>query len=473
MAGSSRKGRTKAAIPASRRARNPLITARGYALLRRMLEHPDAPAWNYVVGDRVERADLPAVEAVRRDTWESRERGTGAPPPRILEWVAAMRGRVPLFQEHIPDGMDPADEWGAVPTMRREDIAVRPEDIVPVDEPLDRLIVYDTSGATGHAIHVPHHPRAMAQNHPMMEFVLERFGVRPEFGADTVACVNVGAQVSTVVFANVFSVWKQAGFAKVNLHPRAWNEASAQRFFEDMAPQFVTGDPLGFVEMRKWGIDIRPAALLSTAVALGPALKSELEAAYGCPVIDTYATTETGPVAYANPEGGGLTVLPVDLYVEIVDEDGRPVAEGEPGEICVTGGRNPYMPLLRYRTGDFARMVWSEQVGSDPMPRLLDLQAREPVAFEAADGSVVSPVDIGRVIRTWVFVQHQFVQHEDRSCEMVIRPAPGCPVGVDRMRQDLEALFGKGIGISITLDDTLGDDQPGGKVIPFIREGGS
>jgi len=439
--------------------------------LRWMLEHSDAPAWNYAVGDRVEKADLPAVETVRRETWESRGGGTGAAPARILEWVAAMRGRVPLFQEYLPDGMDLARDWGAVPTMCREDIAVRPEDIVPVDESLDRLIVYDTSGTTGHAIRVPHHPRAMAQNHPMMEFVLEQFGIRPEFGPGKVACINVGAQVGTVVFANVFSVWKQAGFAKVNLHPHAWNPERAQRFFREMGPLFVTGDPLGFMEMKKWEIDIRPAALLSAAVALGPALKEELEAAYGCPVIDTYATTETGPIAYANPEGEGLSVLPVDIYVEIVDEDGCPVAEGEPGEICVTGGRNPYMPLLRYRTGDFARMTWSKQFGSDPMPRLLDLQAREPVAFEAADGSVVSPVDIGRVIRAWVFVQHQFVQHEDRSCDMVIRPAPGCPIGVDRMKEQLEALFGKGIKVGITLDDTLGDDSPGGKVVPFIREG--
>lgn len=468
-----RRRMTKSGIPAARRVRNPLITAQGYEMLRALLEHPDAPGWNYVVGDRVEAADLPAVEATRRDIRESRQPGTGSPPDRLLDWVAEMRARVPLFEEHIPPGMDPARDWSRVPTMCREDIAVRLDDIVPRDAPLDRMIVYDTSGTTGHAIHVPHHPRAMAQNHPMMEFVLERFGLVPVFGPDRVACICVGAQVNTVVFANVFSVWNQAGFAKVNLHPRSWSAERARRFLGDAEPLFLSGDPLGFAEMMRWGVDVRPGALLSTAVALAPGLKVELETAYRCPVIDTYATTETGPLAYANPEGRGMNVLPTDVYIEIVADDGTPVREGETGEICVTGGRNPYMPLLRYRTGDFARMVWSETVGSDPTPRLLDLRAREPVAFEAADGSVVSPVDIGRVIRAWAFVQHQFVQREDRSCEMLIRPAPGCPIGVESMRQQLEALFGSGISVSITLDDRLGDNAPGGKVEPFVREGGA
>jgi phenylacetate-CoA ligase len=457
-------------VPEARRRRNPLMSREGYRRLVAILEHPDAPAWNYEVGDRVGREDIGGVEAMRQAVRATRPVASGAPPRPILDWVARVRPRVPLFREMLPAGFDIEAHWTLVPTMGRRDLAVRIEDVVPADEPLDRLIVYDTSGVTGHAIRVPHHPAAIAQNHALMEYVLEQHGVRPAFSPDVVACVNVGAQVSTVVFATAFSVWNDAGFAKVNLHPRAWDPTRARRFLRDLAPIFLTGDPLGYAEMLAWGIEVRPAAMISTAVALLPGLKARLEQHYRCPVIDTYATTETGPVGYATPGGDGLAILPPDIHVEVVDVEGRPVPEGEMGEICVTGGRNPFVPLLRYRTGDFARLRPASPLGGDPAPRLVDLQAREAVAFRADDGTVVSPVDVGRVLRAWAFVQHAFVQRRDGSCDLAIRPAEGCPVDTEEMVRRLRALFGESIPITARIDDTLGDDR-GGKVVPFRSEG--
>ncbi len=218
-------------IPASRRERNPLITAAGYRRLNAMLQHADAPEWNYVVGDRVIRKDLRHVDTSRVKVRKQRQAGTGRPPEAILEWLRSMHPRVPLFRELLPPHPDLEQQWSELPTMSRIDFVRRLEEIVPEDADLSRMIVYDTSGTTGHAIHVPHHPRTMAENHAFMEFVLEQHGVRPAFGPDMVACINVGAQLNTVVFATTFSVWKQAGFVKVNLHPRVWSPEQARRFF--------------------------------------------------------------------------------------------------------------------------------------------------------------------------------------------------------------------------------------------------
>ena len=75
-----------------------------------------------------------------------------------------MRGRVPVFKKHVPDGMDLERDWADIPTLSREDIAVRVESLVPLDADLSRMIVYDTSGTTGHAMVVPHHPAAVAKS---------------------------------------------------------------------------------------------------------------------------------------------------------------------------------------------------------------------------------------------------------------------------------------------------------------------
>jgi phenylacetate-CoA ligase len=461
----ARKRAPKLHIPADRRERNPLITQEGYRLLKSVLEHPAAPRWNYVVGDRVVADDLKAVDGLRKRMRGAgkRPRRTDAPSESVIEWVEAMRPRVWAFQDRLA-GIDPASQWEAITPMTREDLAARIEEVVPVDADLERMIVYDTSGTTGHAIHVPHHPRAMAMNHAFMEYVLRRHGVKATFGSGRVACINIGAQRDTVVFATVFSVWKQAGFAKVNLHPGVWDEERARRFFAQLRPQIVTGDPVAFAEMLRWDVDVAPAALISTAAALTSAWRERLSERYRCPVIDSYATTETGPIAYSDPDAEGMRVLPPDVYVEIVDGAGLAVREGELGEICVTGGRNPFVPLLRYRTGDFARLVWDARKAA---PRLVDLQARQMVLYRAADGSPLNPVDVGRVIRKWPIVQHTFTQRADYSCELVMRCAPGLPVDERSVRDALARVFGPVPDVVVRSDESLGE---GDKVIPFASE---
>ena len=281
------------------------------------------------------------------------------------------------------------------------------------------------------------------------------------------ACLCVSARVHTVVFPNIFSVWNQAGFAKVNLHPLHWpRRESARAFFREIDPFFLTGDPVGFSEMLTWEIECRPAALMSTAVTLSPGLKARLAEAYRCPVIDWYSVTETGPIAYECPSGFMHQLAP-DFYLEILDPDGDPAPSGQKGEIAFTGGRNPYLPLLRYRTGDFAVLETKPCPCGDPMPRLMALEGRMPVMFRAGDGSPVNQVDIGRVLRAYDFVQHEFVQKPDGSCRVGIRPAPGGFPDPDRIRNDLKPLFGSNVEIDVRIDPDLGNDLPGGKVIPY------
>jgi phenylacetate-CoA ligase len=346
--------------------------------------------------------------------------------------------------------------------MNREDLATRLAEIVPRDADLDRVIAYDTSGTTGHAVDVPTHPLTLAMAHVFAEYALAAYGILPKFGPDMVACFNVCAQQSTYVFANVFSVWNQAGFAKVNLRESEWpgGREGTLRFFEELAPAFITADPVALAEMTQWALSIAPAAIFSTAVTLSPGLAKIVGDQYGCPVIDWYSTTETGPIAFTAPDGKGLQLLAPDLFVEIVDPQGFPVLDGEWGEITVTGGRNPYLPLLRYRTGDRGRM----QAG-----RIVELDGREAVFFRAHDGSTVNPVDIARILRLhYAFVQHEFVQFKDGACRMTIRPAPHTRLDLEHMDALLREVFGKDQPLELIIDDQLGAD--GRKVIPYRSE---
>ncbi len=428
-------------------------------MLHRLCEHPDAPRFNYATGDRLWPADLPGIAQFRYGLEASRGPRQPVPDSATLSHVDRWRKIVPWVRENVPVTVQLDRDWGVLPTTSREDIALAPWKFVPDNEPLDRLVIYRTAGTTGHPITVPHHPVAVRCYEPMIEFALSRYGVKPEFDDQSVACFLVGAQIRTYTYATVLYNWNGAGFAKLNIRPTEWpSEGSQQRYFHAFAPKFLSGDPIAFSEMMRLGIEASPAALITTSVAMSPQLKRRLSERYKAPVIDWYSMVETGPIGYACPRGHGYHLLPHDLYAEVLKPDGTPAQSGQRGEIAVTGGRNPLLPLFRYRTGDFGIMDHSPCPCGDPMPRFLELEGRKPVLIRAKDSTPVSTVDLSRLLREYPLLIHEFTQHSDLACELVIRPLPGIAPDLAAITGALTRVLGE-LPLTIRVDPTLGDRQ--------------
>ncbi len=68
----------------------------------------------------------------------------------------------------------------------------------------------------------------------------------------------------------------------------------------------------------------------------------------------TYSSTEMGATFSECECGCGGHVHPELIIVEIIGEDGKPVPDGQPGEVVVTTLGVEAMPLLRFRTGDIS-----------------------------------------------------------------------------------------------------------------------
>ncbi len=444
--------------------RLPLLTRQGHRNLMRLTQHPAGPRWNHEAGDRLKADDLTALGRTRRALVEERLPFGAELPIATAAWIRRLAPLVPLFRTRIPDVARLEAVFPTLPTTSREDIALRPESLVPDNADLDALIAYRTAGTTGHALLVAHHPRAAASYPLLIDYALERWKVRLDVGPDQVACFLVGAQRHTVTYPTVLSVWRQAGFAKLNLHADDWPSAEApQAYFDDLKPQLLTGDPLSFAALLQRKIQVRPRALITTAVAMTDGLRDALTSHFGSPVIDWYSLTETGPIGYACPLGGSYHVLPHDLFVEVLDPEGRST-QGR-GEITVTGGRNPYIPLLRYRTGDFGRLDTAPCACGDPMPRLVGLEGRAPVPLRSSSGDFVNTVDVSRTLRELPLVQHELVQHKDLSLTLTLRTLEGLRVTEDAVLARLRPLFGE-LPLRVVFDAALGDR----KVIPYASE---
>ncbi|MBI4952994.1 MAG: AMP-binding protein [Myxococcales bacterium] len=458
------------AIPDDWRQRAPLLGERAWQGLTRWLQHPDAPRWNRTMGDRVGERELEALARFRRALADEPLEAAAEPSPAMAARVDALRGTLPLL-DALPYGFDCARDFADLPTSSREDVARRLAELVPRDAELDRAIVYSTSGTTGHSVVVPSHPGAMVQNLAHLERLAALHGVKLAPEAGVPFALNAGVQQRTYVFATSLAGWGGALLAKVNLAAHDWagGAASRARFLAAWAPTVLASEPVSLAEALRLELPLRPKLVVSSAVTLTRAAASAVSEGLGAAVVDLYSATETGPVAATLPDAEGHVVLCPDVYVEALDADGERVPEGARGEITVTGGRNPYLPLVRYRTGDHGRLGTTLLPDGRRARVILDLEGRASVSFRALDGSTVTSVDVARTIRPLVpFVQQALVQRADLALELRLRPLPHVPISVEVVDHALRELFGRDARIEIILDPELGNGA--GKLVAWQSE---
>ncbi|MFA0441896.1 phenylacetate--CoA ligase family protein [Vibrio sp. 10N.222.51.C12] len=95
--------------------------------------------------------------------------------------------------------------------------------------------------------------------------------------------------------------------------------------------------------------------IMTTAGTLTEAFKEEIQRAFpNAELINRYGSREVGDVACTCSQLDAMVVSHMTQYVEVLDENGKHVNEGEIGEVVVTNLINRVMPLVRYRIGDMA-----------------------------------------------------------------------------------------------------------------------
>ena len=105
--------------------------------------------------------------------------------------------------------------------------------------------------------------------------------------------------------------------------------------------------------------DVRVTIHAGEPGASVPNVKRRIEKAWGARCFDHAGATEVGAWAFDCQEPNGCIHLnELEFIFEVVEPDGgRPVLDGERGEVVITNLGRLGMPVLRYRTGDLVERV--------------------------------------------------------------------------------------------------------------------
>ncbi|MET4224369.1 AMP-binding protein [Oerskovia enterophila] len=509
----------------------PTLTPDGAARLDALRHHPAAPVWVHATGDRLTADDLPVLAATARRFAEraaERERdGTGdaggtdddrtgpgaeaghpATAHPVPAWVTDLVERahavVPRYRrardQRRSHARSPLD---ALPPVTRDDLRADLASFVPVDVDLSRIIEGTSSGSTGAAVVVPLHPVAVAADLALLHLLVRDAGATWTPHEDRLGLVNLVDQRAAFTYASAMTGFDAASgratsdlsaplMARVNLDPGAWRDpADRSTFLRGTDPQVLSSSPLPLLALAdldaREGLGLHPVAVVSGAAHLTPPARARLRAAWDVPVIDLYGLRETGAVA-SRADDGPFVVAPRRVWVEILSDDGTPVPDGSPGEVVVTTDENPYLPLLRYRTGDRARIVRPRGPGG--RVELHDLEGRSPVRYRHADGRWLGSVDATQVLQAAGIAAWQLHQRADGTIELTVvpdAPAGGAPSGrgpgragapgtgaapaTDSAARALRQWIGRDVVVTVTTPARLGhgrarrysSDVPGGQ----------
>ena len=211
------------------------------------------------------------------------------------------------------------------------------------------------------------------------------------------------------------------------------------------------------------GLEVLPIpAVMTSATNLEPEMRSTIERVFGAEVYDRYGSREVADVACENGDGLGLVIDPLTHVVEAVDAAGRPVPDGEHGELLVTTLTNRSMPLIRYRIGDAG--VLGPPAGGVPWPRLTAVSGRVTDVFHTVDGRQVYGGYFTRQFygRDWV-AQFQVVQEDYDRLRVRVVPRPGTdPELIAAEQRALATAFRSALGEGCAVEFEVVDDIPVG-----------
>jgi phenylacetate-CoA ligase len=328
-----------------------------------------------------------------------------------------------LFEKHNIEISDAFDvlQLKLLPLLQRQDLQNELDKILcnNVQDPF----LDSSGGSTGHPVNFYHDDRYRNHGQASSLLFLSWIGVRP---GDKTA-IFWGADREFKDLSRYDRLMLKINRIK-QLNSFSMSEQLIEQFLNEInrfKPRYVYGYASSLYLVARHinqtrPLSFTPAAVRSSAEMLYDFQREEIERAFQAQVYNFYGSREVNNIAAECPTHEGLHVFASTRIVEIVNDNGTPVADGTPGNIAVTDLTNYAFPFIRYVTGDMAVKKSSPCSCRRGYPLLERIQGR------SSDMIVINGKYIHGEFFTHLFygkpeiAQFQLIQEDERHLKLLV-----------------------------------------------------
>lgn len=252
----------------------------------------------------------------------------------------------------------------------------------------------------------------------------------------------------------------------------AMSASNLSRFIEEIQafrPAMLFGYPSALALIAKHANDcgkrmdrigIRVAFV--TSETLYPHQRETIEDTFGCPVANGYGGRDAGFIAHQCPMGQ-LHITDEDIVVEIVDQQGRRVKVGQPGEIVITHLATPEFPFIRYKTGDIGVLSSEPCRCGRSLSVLQSIEGRVTDFVVANDGTVLHALSLIYILRDLPEINAFKIVQESRELTRVLLVAPeGVSISLQRtVIGEFRSRLGSNVEILLQFVDEIPAERSG------------
>ena len=188
---------------------------------------------------------------------------------------------------------------------------------------------------------------------------------------------------------------------------------------------------------------------------LNPYTKSTLGRHLNTQVLSRYSSEEVGIIAQQTLESPNRFVINhASYFVEILNlNNDNPVLPGEFGRIVVTDLFNYAMPIIRYDTGDIAKLG----INKRGVMELEQIEGRKMDVIYDSQGNLVSSFVIYTKFYNYYHLlkQYQFIQQGEKEYEVKLNLQDATFSFESELIEDIKSDFGSDADVKITYVDEI------------------
>ena len=305
---------------------------------------------------------------------------------RLNEMLGRMR-EAKIHYQDLPEKLNSLSDLQRLPFTTAQMLAEHPgRYLLTSQSDVTRVISGATSGTTGPAKRVFYTENDTAHTVWLFEAGIGEMlkpGEKCFIAFPFTGPFGLGDLIAQAV-KNLGGIPIPAGFGQT------WGEVLD--LIRETEPETYIGFPVVLLSLvRLWGKDFPIQRALVSADACPDGVMAELEKALGSKLYPHYGSRECGlGGAVTCPAFEGTHLRENHIIPEIIDEHGNVLPDGEWGELVLTTIGLEAMPLIRYRTGDYTRILPPCPCGG--VTRRLDMVSRREgeISMGALDSALFS-----------------------------------------------------------------------------------